>query len=286
MTAFRTADGRVLEHLEVGDPQGRPVVYLPGTPGTAGAAVLLDEGARRQHVRLVSISRPGYGESTTTAPGLASVAGDVGELVDRLGVDEFAVLGTSGGGPFALAVGAVLPSRVTTVLLAASSGSYVEVAPEMVSPDDRRALELVAGGDIEGALAVLTPGVSEMFGPMARRSVAEFIEGFNAAPPTEHYFDNRPEERATFLTDMHRALTTYDGFIRDNLSWLGSWDIDLGDVVAPVRLSYGDADVMVPPAHGEWLAERLASAELVVHPGADHGTITFGLVEPLLATVT
>src|SRR5205085_1759360 len=102
------------------------------------------------------------------------------------------------------------------------------------------ALELLAGGDVDGALAVVTPGVREAFDSMTGRSTSEFMEAFAAAaPPTEHYFDTRPGERATFFADVHRALATYDGFIRDNLSWLGPWDIDLGDVLAPVRLSYG-----------------------------------------------
>src|SRR6478609_275871 len=71
MDVFRLADGRDVEYLEVGDPSGQPVVHLHGTPGTAGSGALLEDAARRNGVRLLAVSRPGYGRSTTTPPGLS-----------------------------------------------------------------------------------------------------------------------------------------------------------------------------------------------------------------------
>ena len=61
---------------------------------------------------------------------------------------------------------------------------------------------------------------------------AEFI---STIPAAEHYFDTRPAERTTFITDFRRGLASYDGFVRDNLSWEGPWDFDFAEVVAPVR---------------------------------------------------
>jgi pimeloyl-ACP methyl ester carboxylesterase len=87
------------------------------------------------------------------------------------------------------------------------------------------------------------------------------------------------------VTDFRRAIESLDGFVRDNLSWLGTWDLELGDVRAPVLLCYGDADAMVPAGNGEWLAERLPRATLSIRPGAGHGDITFGLAEELFATL-
>src|SRR4051794_18984535 len=287
MDLCRTADGRVLEYLEVGDPGGRPVVYLPGTPSTAGSATLFEEAARRQRVRLIAVSRPGYGASTTTPPGLVSVARDVGELLSVMEVGEFAVLATSGGGPFALATGAVLANRVQHVLLAASPGAYYEVAPDVLEPRDREALDLLASGQVTRAVAMVTADVRLAFDPMTQLPRRDFETAFRAtAPATEHYFDSRPVERTTFFDDVYRALTTYDGFVRDNLSWLGRWDFDLDDVRAPVLLQYGDTDASVPPAHGEWIAARLPRAELTVHRGADHGAVCFGLAESLFEALT
>jgi pimeloyl-ACP methyl ester carboxylesterase len=278
------ADGREVEYIEVGDPIGQPVVHLHGTPGTAGSGALLEHAARRNGVRLIAVSRPGYGRSTTTAPGLLSVARDVGELASGLAVEEFAVLGASGGGPFALATAAALPTRVRRVLIAASPGPVHLLAPQHLEPDDVQALELLAAGDVEGAVALVTGEARRDFDALRQLPVAEFEEAMNAmAPPNEHYFDTRPDERAVFMADFRRAIERYDGFVRDNLSWLGSWDFDLADVVAPVLLCYGGADAMVPATNGEWLSERLPKATLLIHPEAGHGDITFGFGERLFA---
>src|ERR1700709_2746070 len=136
MDVFRTADGRELEYVEVGDPDGQPVVHLHGTPGTATVVALLADAARRHGIRLLGVTRPGYGGSTTTPPGLVAVARDVGELASGLGVEEFAVAGVSGGGPFALATAAALPARVGRVLIAAGQGPVHLLAPQHLEPDD------------------------------------------------------------------------------------------------------------------------------------------------------
>ena len=286
METIALTDGRDLEYLDLGDPDGRPVVFLHGTPGTAGCAALFDDAARRQGVRLLAVSRPGYGRSTTTLPGLSTVARDVGELVGSLGIGELAVWGTSGGGPYALAVGALLPDRVSRVAVVAGPAPYQQVAPEVLDAEDVRALELLAAGDADGAVAQVMPGVRRAFDGVSRLPPGEFAEAFaTMAPPNEHYFDSRPAEGATMFADVHRALERYDGLIRDNLSWLGPWDVDLGAVVAPTQLHYGDADAMVPAVHGEWLDARLPTAALTIHAGAGHGDLTFGLAEDILSAL-
>ena len=281
MESFPTTDGRVLEYLEVGDRGGRPVAFLHGTPATAGAAVLFDDAARRQRVRLFALSRPGYGATTMTAPGLVSVGHDVGELASGLGIGEFEVLGVSGGGPFALAVGATLEARARRVMVAASPAPYHLIAPEVLEGEDEEALALLAAGDVDGAVATLTAAVRQAFGAMCQLGASEFeAEFISTIPATEHYFDARPAERTTFIADFRRGLATFNGFVRDNLSWEGPWDFDLAAVEAPVALLYGAADPMV--AHGEWLAARLPNGDLTIQPEVGHFDTCFGSAEWLL----
>jgi pimeloyl-ACP methyl ester carboxylesterase len=118
------ADDRVLEYQTFGDDGGFPVVVYPGTPATAGCAALVAHVAAAAGLRLVVVSRPGYGASSTSPPGLASVARDTLELLDVLGLDQAGVYGISGGGPFALALAAVAPHRVDRVVVCAGPGSY------------------------------------------------------------------------------------------------------------------------------------------------------------------
>jgi pimeloyl-ACP methyl ester carboxylesterase len=282
MESFRTADGRVLEYLEVGDPGGRPVGFLHGTPGTAGTAVLFDDAARHHNVRLFALSRPGYGSTSMTAPGLVSVGEDLGELATGLGIGEFDVLGVSGGGPFALAAGSTLTTRVRHVAVAAGPAPCYLIAPEVLESEDVEALELLARGDVDGAVATLTAAVRRGFDAMCQLPADEFEAAFNEKSPST-YFETRPADRSMFIADFHRGLARYDGFVRDNLSWNGPWDFGFDQVAVPVLLYYGAADSMVAPSHGEWLAARLPNAKLTLEPLAEHGETCFGRPDLLFA---
>jgi pimeloyl-ACP methyl ester carboxylesterase len=56
----------------------------------------------------------------------------------------------------------------------------------------------------------------------------------------------------------------------DGLTTGAGWDIDLGAVQAPTPLWYGGANEICPVAYGQWYAERIANAELVVFPDEGH----------------
>lgn len=278
-------DGRTLEYADLGDPAGRPVLFFPGTPGAAGQGAVLADAAAANGVRLVALSRAGYGESTTTGPGLLASAADACELADQLGIDRFVAVGGSGGGPFALAVGAVAPERVISIAALGCPGSHAEVSPEELDDDDRRALALLADGDVAGATAILMAWSQTNLGPMQGLPPEEFHAEFQKTVPSgEDWFGGHPDLLPAFEADWRRAITRFDGFVRDNLSWLGPWDLDLGRVTTPVRLVYGESDRMVPVAHGRWLHERLADSELHVVPGG-HGDAVFGAAIELFGTL-
>jgi pimeloyl-ACP methyl ester carboxylesterase len=275
-TTLTLRDARTLEYADLGDPAGRPVLFFPGTPGTAGQAVVVADAARTNGVRLISLSRPGYGASTTTAPGLTPAVADALELADELGLDDVVAMGSSGGGPYALALAALAPIRVSHVFVLGGPGVHAEVNPEQLDDVDRQAIDLLAAGDPAGAVSVLMPWAQEFFGPMQAMSDEEFHDALQQTrPPGENWFDDRPELLPAFEADFHRAIATFDGFVRDNLSWLGAWDFDLAAVTVPVRLVHGEGDRMVSSAHGEWLHERLPNSERHVIPGG-HGRATFG----------
>jgi pimeloyl-ACP methyl ester carboxylesterase len=277
------ADGRTLEYAEFGDPDGIPVLYLHGTPGTAGCGAVIAGAAKAHGVRLLAPSRPGYGDTTPAPPGLTSAAADTLELADRLALDRFQVMGTSGGGPFALALAALAPQRVTSVAVLGGTGDHSQVGYDQLDEADRRIIGLLASGDVPGATAVAVSWCETNLAPLQGLSLEEFGSALDATTPAgESWFDGRPGLRAVFDADFQRGITSYDGFVRDNLSWLGSWDFDLVAVAAPVRLVYGESDQMVPRAHGEWLHERLSTSTLHVVPGG-HGHATFGGAEDTLA---
>ena len=263
LTSVRLPDGAVVEVALFGDPDGVPVVFQPGTPGTAGAGEVVAPAARRHGVRLVAVSRPGYGASTVAPPGLAHVAEQVGLLADGLGLERFGVWGLSGGGPFALAQAAVTPHRVTRAVVTAGPAAGDPEDPAALTAEATETGSLFAGLDDDALWAVMA----------------------ESAPPNEHFFRDHPDLRPAFVQDMRRAFARPDGYVRDGLTFAGAWDVDLAAISAPVDLVYGESDQMVPLDNGQRLAAAIPHAELHLLPGG-HGDATFGSADLALRLLT
>lgn len=99
------ADGRTLSYATGGDPDGFPVVVHHGTPGSRLFGALLSDVASDKRVRLIVPDRPGYGYSSPPPSEWTrwDWKEDVIELLETEAISEAAVLGFSGGGPFAVA---------------------------------------------------------------------------------------------------------------------------------------------------------------------------------------
>jgi pimeloyl-ACP methyl ester carboxylesterase len=99
---IRLRGGRRLGYAERGDPGGRPLLYFHGWPGSRVEGCLGDEPARAKGIRLMALDRPGMGLSDhQPRRALVDWPDDVIEVAAALRLDRFAVLGISGGGPYA-----------------------------------------------------------------------------------------------------------------------------------------------------------------------------------------
>src|SRR5262249_49562616 len=118
-------DTRFLDCVEAGDPDGAPLLFHNGTPGSRLLGASWDRVAADAGWRLVSISRPGYGASTPQ-PGrtVADVAADSAQVMDEIGIGRFATWGHSGGGGHALACRALLGDRVTVCVSSAGVAPF------------------------------------------------------------------------------------------------------------------------------------------------------------------
>lgn len=253
----RLPDGRRLDTWVGGDPSGTAVVYFHGTPAGRLQAALGDGAARRRGVRLVAFSRPGYGGSSDAPTTLVSVARDTALVADRLGLERFACLGASGGGPFALAAAAVLPDRVTAVGVVAGIGPVLEIERGMAG---HPAIRAALAGDLDRAVlledrALTTPALVHDEPDHRRHRLGTFVS---------------PEILEPWAPGGRPGVPVYRGVSRDSLAFAVGWDVDLAAVRAPVWLWYGDRDRMVTLDHGRWLHEHLPTSRLVVREGVGH----------------
>jgi pimeloyl-ACP methyl ester carboxylesterase len=278
-------DGRALEVWEGGNPDGVPVVFHHGTPSGRLQAVLGANAARRQDVRLISFNRPGYGRSTVTPPSLASVGLDTLRLTDALGIEEFAVLGASGGGPYALATGLADSGRVRAVGSVAGIGPWRLIEPPVNDDPDLPLLALTDTGDVSGALKGFRAMGGVAYDRMLTLTDEAMIEEFFRGAPAEDTRWLTAETKRLWAADLRDALQNYDGYARDNVAWGGHWDIDPTRLTVPTWLWYGELDRMVPPAHGHWLAERIPDSTLVIRSSKGHGGTIFEYWDDMLATL-
>jgi pimeloyl-ACP methyl ester carboxylesterase len=271
----RSADGRQLAVRDSGNPAGHPVVYLHGTPGSRVGPFPRMQVLYELGVRLISFDRPGYGGSDRQ-PGrrVADVALDVTAIADELGLDKFAVVGRSGGGPHALACAALLPDRVTR------AGVLVSLAPR-----EAEGLDWFAGmaesNVREFTTAALNPGLLiAMLAQVADKIKADPVSHVSTLGPEMPEADLRVVAdtgiRLLLAKNFAEALRdSAAGWIDDNLALIRPWGFNLSDIRVPVLLWHGENDVFSPAAHARWLAGRIPGAELWIGSDAAH----FGALE-------
>jgi pimeloyl-ACP methyl ester carboxylesterase len=120
----RLPDGRRLACRQYGPADGKPVLYMPGTPSCATEWRMWPAGAADQlNMRVVAVDRPGLGGSDPLPRcRIADWPADVTALADALGLSRFAILGYSGGVPYTLSCAEALPDRVSKAALVGCVG--------------------------------------------------------------------------------------------------------------------------------------------------------------------
>jgi pimeloyl-ACP methyl ester carboxylesterase len=281
-------DGRTIGYATWGDPDGTPVFIGHGTPGSRLALSRgLDdpEWIHQQRVLFVGVDRPGYGYSDRWVEGsLLDCAGDLVRVADDLGLERFWALGVSGGAPYVLALGVLVPERLRGVAVVSGLGML----------DRPGSLEGMSEGDVEETkMAREAPDELATARGEAARAIHEDPEGIFAGlseelPEVDRQALERPEVRAFLIETFQEAVRQgATGWIDDELRQVRPWPFRLEQISGvDVRLHHGEADVLVPAHHAKHLAEGIAGSRLQLYP--DEGHLSFDkhlkeIVQTLLA---
>jgi pimeloyl-ACP methyl ester carboxylesterase len=244
--------------LQVADSggDGPVVVWHHGTPHTGALIPPLVSRAADRGLRLVSYARPGYGSSTVQpARNVASAAADVAGLADALNLDRFVTIGSSGGGPHALACAALLPGRVTAVATLASLSPY---------PGDPG---WFAGMADDGALKAAVAGRAE------RLRYAETAE-FNPSSFIDADFAALSGPWAAIGEDAGKAgQANPEGAADDDVAFVSPWGFDPSAITVPALLVHGADDRMVPASHSDRLQALMPGATRWLRPGDGHVSV-------------
>ncbi|MHB1854611.1 MAG: alpha/beta fold hydrolase [Acidimicrobiales bacterium] len=269
-----TADGRQLEVFEAGSPVGPAIVVHHGTPGSGLLAPAWVENADQLGLRLVGFSRPGYSRSSRRAGrSVAQVVDDVVVVADALGLDQLATWGISGGGPHALACAALLPERVVAASCISGVAPYLAEGLDWTEGMGAANVEefgLATGGNDGRLLAALEAGVEVMRTASPEQMVGEISSILS------------PEDEATMRGDFGLVVADQTrqglaegpfGMFDDDLAFVSPWGFDPASIRVPTQVWQGGEDLMVPAAHGAWLAARIPGAEAHLDPTLGHLTV-------------
>ncbi|WP_157987614.1 alpha/beta fold hydrolase [Jiangella endophytica] len=237
-------DSRVLAYSDIGDPDGVPVLSCLGTPHSRIPHPDDHEVALALGVRVIAPERPGFGLSDPL-PGRAVVdwADDARQLLDALDLPAVAVLGSSGGGPYAVATAATLPDRVAGLALVASGvPSTAPVHGDVVPLDEEG---LVARG--------------RQFEQWLRDDPDAFFAAVGIT---------RSDWWLRMLAEAFRQ--GHAAYVEDHLLNHSDWSPALGRVAAPTRIWHGELDDNIPLAAVTWMAQRIPGATVTVIPEAGH----------------
>jgi pimeloyl-ACP methyl ester carboxylesterase len=277
-TSFSLAlpDGRSL-HVEVSGPDGgTPLVLHHGTPSGGLQYPPFAAAAAARGLRLVTYSRPGYGDSPRH-PGrdVAACAADTAAIADRLGADQFYVSGASGGGPHALACAALLTDRVLACATIAGAAPFdadgLDFLDGMAKENHKEFGAAVAGpAELQAYLEAQVGAYAKVTGEEIAAALGDLAAPVDVAALTGEY--------AEYLAaSVRRAVSNgIWGWFDDDLAFVRPWGFELDGIPVPVSVWQGGQDRMVPLRHGEWLAAHVPGATSRLLPEEGHLSIASG----------
>ena len=268
---------------EFGTPGGRPLLFLHGWPGSGAQAVLLDSAAKKHGFRVLAPDRPGIGESPCQ-PGrhLLDWPPLVRDLASEFGFSRIAIIGVSGGGPYALACAWALPGLAHAV-------SVVCGAPPIAGLPHGRGLH---------------PGYRFLLGLFRRRprlvhrlfSRARPLMLWQDAPkflaplrmllarPDAESLDNPRNFDAVFQCQRD-AFGNIDGLFADAALYAAPWGFEPEEIRTPVQFWHGREDRNFHFSLAGQLAARVPSATFRVVENEGHFSLPIRQADAILAAL-
>ncbi|TGJ83886.1 hypothetical protein E0Z10_g4869 [Xylaria hypoxylon] len=294
---LKLADGRVLGFAEYGSPTGKPVFFFHGFPSSRLEASGIPELVHRDDLRIIAPERPGFGLSMfNPRHRITDWPDDVRALAAHLGINRFAILGGSGGAPYALACARALPAEMMSAVgLLAPAAPWKEAGIAGV-PRSSRIVALM-GYYWPASLRAVSAGVVGLCrwlvatGFVARRidswlesveakrnsrSVAENTSSLSLASSPKTATKSTHETRAALLRSVFETFRQGTApMVRESqlLTWEG-WGFPLDEVrYDKILIWHGVEDGQSPIRMVRYLARHLPHCELRELEGETHFTL-------------
>jgi len=273
---MKLSDGRLLGYNEYGDPNGKPVIVCHGFPGSRlDGALISDTAAMEASARIITPDRPGLGLSDAQKNRrLLDWPSDVVELADALKLDKLAVLGISGGGPYAATCAAKIPHRLSAAGIVCGMG-----------PADAPGVKDGTSWTFPGQPAFLRRLTLSIMAFGLRKSYARFAENMAAsfAGPDAQLIINQPELIDDMMASFLEAFCSGAGGVNHEAQlYTKPWGFDLQSIRSDVLLWHGAQDGNVSVSVGRHVAEALPNCRASFFENEGHLTLIKNRSEDIL----
>jgi pimeloyl-ACP methyl ester carboxylesterase len=268
-------DGRRLGYAQFGSMSAPPVFYFHGWPGSRLEAGFFDVPG----VKMIGVDRPGYGLSDPQSKRkLSDWPNDIVQLADHLGHEKFAVVGMSGGGPYAAACAHALKDRVTRAAIIAGLGP-----PDAPGMTNNRVGFLLNMGQRPITSAVLF---------LAMRTLIRDAQAEKRFAAMRRRVPRASKDIETMTPDfLHMLLTSFREGVRVSARGASSdariygepWPFALHEIKVPVRIWHGQADTQVPVSIGRHYAAHIPTAKGTFPEEEGHVSIVANYIEAIIA---
>lgn len=263
-------DGRKLGYAEYGDLQGTPVMHFHGVPSSRleGDHPLVDENASRLKIRLIFPDRPGIGLSDYKPNRcILDWPDDICELADTLRLENFSILGLSGGGSHVSACAYKIPDRLKSAGIISGVGP-MDVAGnyEGLGKSDRQAMDM----------ALRFPWLLKALFWYMKRQIMGNPAGFIAQLEPDLCSADKiqvalPENQNTLVKATLEAFRQGGSGATTDYALVGKpWGFRLEDIRTPVYLWHGEEDKICSVQMGRNVAASIPQRRATYYPGEGH----------------
>lgn len=279
---IRLPGGRSIGYDEYGTPDGPPVFLFHGNPGSRLDALYAGRAALDSLPgRLIAPDRPGIGLSDPQPHRqIADWPADVNQLADALGIEHYAVVGGSTGGPYALACARLSPQRIT------AAGVISSLAPPEGPPATRPA-----------GTAGLYFKLARRVPPLFRAQLWLMAKGLNdparmvrettkSMPGPDRALLAEPEAQEALIASLAEGLRTPGGLAQDAALAARPWGFVLQEILLPVHIWHGEADGNSPVAAARYLAQIIPNSRPHFLPDEGHFSMLRHLPEMVQVMTT
>jgi pimeloyl-ACP methyl ester carboxylesterase len=283
---IKLPDGRRLGYAEYGDPAGKAVLHFHGTPDSRLEGTLpgLAESAARLGVRLILPDRPGFGLSDfKRGRTVLDWPEDVLGLADALGFEHFAIMGLSGGGPYAAACAYKIPQRLSRVGIVSGVGPpEMPGAMEMLEKSsDGQAVKL--GSKSPWLLRLVLAYTVFQFRRDPHKMVSETAS--QVSPPDQAALKRSDVAETVVRMTAGAFQQGGRGAAWDYTLFSRPWGFSLGDIRLPVYLWHGEDDWICPAQMGRYVAQNIPGCQATFYPGEGHISLVVNHFAEILQVV-